>query len=80
MMNNDNYYDELEDEEFIESALSNSHRIQHYSARHKKELIENNKKFISSQDDTRGNFTFSYNVRGQNKYWDIRSYVQNKWS
>ncbi|MEI7848355.1 MAG: RIO1 family regulatory kinase/ATPase [Chloroflexota bacterium] len=77
-----NYYDELDDDDFIGILATKSHRIQPPSSRYSNKVAEKMRKFIQLQDDSRENFKFTYKAARFEEGWLLKSlggFYEHKW-
>jgi len=84
-MDINDYYDmldELDDNEQINRLFDNDKRRPRVTGRHPKQASDSDLEFIKKQDDSRGNFKFTYKAARFEEWWLLKSlggFYEHKW-
>jgi len=84
-MDINDYYeqlDELDDNEEINRLFDNDKRRPRMKGRHPKQVTNSDLEFIEKQDDSKGNFTFTYKAARFEEWWlleSLGSFYEHQW-
>lgn len=68
-----NFFDELDDHEQVDNFINSDKRRKRFPERHFKVVRNENAAFVNAQDDSRGNFKFTYPAARFEEWWLLES-------
>ncbi len=77
-----NFFDELDDFDESEKVLNAGKRLPRNTGRHPKKLSVTDRVFVREQDDSRGNFKFTYKAARFEEWWlldSLGNFYEHKW-